>query len=228
MIHRISGKVCVGMKGKIAWLGAVVGLCVMFLAGCGEAKLPDVIKTQTVFISKDGQITLWLVMEFDGENYKLSELTSMAMEEAAEFNEGRAVEKAVSVEKVETLADGSGKVAVTYQFGDWKSCTEFIGNELFYGTNELFYGTVSEAVSEGYGTRAILRNVKDNTLEYFSSMCTEEALKQTSGKYLIVTDVKANVYCPGKVEYISDGAVVNEDGSVNTFGVEGLAYILLK
>ena len=210
------------MKEKIGWLVAVVCLCAIFCTGCGETKKPETVNAQTIYISKEGEITLWLVMDFEGVDYKISELTSMAVREVTQFNEGRAQDALVTVEKIEALPDNSGKAAVTYQFGNWQSCTDFIGNDFFYGTNELFYGMVSEALSMGYGSEAILKNVKDNTL------FTGEQLKQASDQYLIVTDVKANIYCPGKVTYISDGASLNEDGSVNTFEVEGLAYILLK
>lgn len=210
------------MKEKIGWLVAVVCLCAIFCTGCGETKKPETVNAQTIYISKEGEITLWLVMDFEGVDYKISELTSMAVKEVTQFNEGRAQDALVTVEKIEALPDNSGKAAVTYQFGNWQSCTDFIGNDFFYGTNELFYGMVSEALSMGYGSEAILKNVKDNTL------FTGEQLKQASEQYLIVTDVKANIYCPGKVTYISDGASLNEDGSVNTFEVEGLAYILLK
>lgn len=210
------------MKEKIGWLMAVVCLCAVFCTGCGETKKPEAVNAQTIYISKEGEITLWLVMDFEGADYNISELTSMAVKEVTQFNTGRTQEALVTVEKVEALPDNSGRAAVTYQFGSWQSCTDFIGNDLFYGTNELFYGAVSEALSMGYGSEAILKNVKDNTIY------TGEQLKQASDQYLIVTDVKANIYCPGKVTYISDGASINEDGSVNTFEVEGLAYILLK
>jgi len=221
MVKDFTERYKIKMKRKMKML-AVFCLAVYCLAGCGEAKLPETINTQTVFISREGQITLWLVDDFSDSDYKISELTSAAVEEVAQFNAGRDQGAAVAVEKVEELADGSGRVAITYKFGDWKSCTEFIGNDFFFGTNELFYGTAGEAVSMGYGSKVILKNVKNNTLY------TEEQLKQDTDKYLIVTDVKADIYCPGTVAYISDGAVLNEDGSVDTVGVEGLAYILLK
>ena len=37
-----------------------------------------------------------------------------------------------------------------------------------------------------------------------------------------------DIYCPGKVIYISENAAVNEDGSVATAKAEGLVYILIK
>ena len=210
------------MKEKFGWLMALACFCAVFLTGCGEMKMPEDVSEQTVYISKEGQITLWLVTDFKGLDYKISELTSMAVQEVTKFNSGRVQNDVVTLDKVETIPDDSSKVAVIYKFGNWKSCTEFIGNELFYGTNELFYGTVSEAFAADYGSGAILKDVKDH------SLYTEAQLKQAADKSLIVTDVKANVYCPGKVAEISEGWKMNEDGSVNTFEVEGLAYILLK
>ena len=40
--------------------------------------------------------------------------------------------------------------------------------------------------------------------------------------------MKADIYCPGKVVYISEGAAVNGDGSVSSAEAEGLVYILIK
>ena len=71
----------------------------------------------------------------------------------------------------------------------------------FNGVN-FFYGTVGEAVAEGLG--------------------------RATDSYVIVTDVKANIYCPGKVTHISEGVSVNEDGSIDTSGAEGTVYILMK
>lgn len=208
---------------KLGKLAAVLCLCVLFLAGCGEAKLPDVIDTQTISVNGDGKITIWLVGEFEDVDINVTELTAQAVEEVAQFNAEKGTgTDAVAVEKVEELSDSGRKVVVTYKFDGWKNCTDFIGNKLFYGNNELFYGTVEEALGEGYGSQVILKNVKDNTL------LTEGQLKQETEKSMIVTDMKANVYCPGKVTYITDGAVLNEDGSVDTTSVEGLVYILLK
>ena len=43
-------------------------------------------------------------------NYVLSELQAMATQEAAQFNSASGREAAVTVDKVEALEDGSGKV----------------------------------------------------------------------------------------------------------------------
>lgn len=205
--------------GKIA---AVLCLCMLFLTGCGGATVPDTVDTTSVSISREGEITVWLVGDFGSGDYNLSELTAQAVEEVSAFNAANGIEAGISVEKVEALQNNGGKVAVVYKFDGWENCTKFIGDELFYGTNELFYGTVNEAVAKGYGSNIVMKSVRDQTL--FS----EQQLKQETDKRLIVTDIKANIYCPGTVSHISDGAVVNEDGSIDSSGVEGLVYILLK
>lgn len=208
---------------KIGKLMTALMLSVVFLVGCSGTKLPEVIDSPTVSVSEDGQITYWLVGEFDKDYYKVSELSQMAIEEAKTFNEswngkitGTEGEVApVTVANVEEVANGKETVVVTYQFGNWQSFTDF--NE-----NELFYGTIGEAALKGYSVKVTLKSVKDD------STFTEEQMKQATDKYIIITDLKANIYCPGKIAYISEGAVVNGDGSIDTTDVEGLVYIMLK
>lgn len=198
--------------GRIA---AVICLCLIFLTGCGEAKVPDVVDTPSVAVSKEGEVTVWQVGLFDKSDYILSELQSMAVEEAGRFNIAQGKESAVAVEKVEALEDGSGKVVVQYRFDGWVSCTAYL-------KEELFYGTVAESAMWGLGTGISLKSVKDGT------PLSETELGQKSGSYLIVTDMKANVYCPGKVTHISEGAEVNQDGSIDTSGADGRVYILFN
>ena len=201
-----------GMLAVCAFAAAIT------LGGCSGSKLPDTVDTPTVSIREDGQITYWLVGEFDKDYYEITELTEMAAEEAAAFNEERAGESgqaAVSVEKVEALQDESQTVVITYLFDVWESFRDFT-------KGELFYGTVADAAKTGFEAHTALKTVKGDAV-----LSGEEMLKD-SEKQLIVTDVKANIYCPGKVTHLSEGAVLNKDGSVDTSGVEGLVYILMK
>lgn len=208
---------------KLGKLMAAMMLSVVFLVGCSGVQLPEVIDSPTVSVGEDGQITYWLVGEFDKDYYVVSELSQMAIEEAKAFNEswngkitGSEGEIApVTVANVEELANGKGTVVITYQFGNWEAYTDF-------NDTELFYGTVGEAALKGYSAKVTLKSVKDDTT------FTEEQIKQATDKYIIITDLKANIYCPGKIAYISQGAVVNEDGSIDTTAVDGLVYIMLK
>ena len=74
----------------------------------------------------------------------------------------------------------------------------------------------------GFHTDAAMKSVKDG------SVLDAGLQGQSDGDYLLVTDIKADIYCPGKVAYISEGAVVNGDGSISSSEAEGFVYILLE
>lgn len=187
-------------------------LCLLILAGCGTG-VPDTIDTPTVSVGKKGQITLWQVGTFDRDDYILSELQTFAEEEAARFNLSGG-QGAVTVESVEALED-SPLVVVRYEFDGWESCTQFCG-EIF------FVGTVREAGLQGFSTGVALTGVKDGV------PLPEGQMGQWPDRRLVITNMKTRIYCSGSVTHVSGGTVVNKDGSVDTSGVEGLAYILLK
>lgn len=205
------------MKKCRMFAAAAVCALAVLLAGCGQPGEPASVDGTTIVVDKKGGVTYYLVGDFEKEYYSLSELTSMAEEEAAEFGgEGSAGEsRAVTVVKVEPLQSDESKVTVTYGFDNSDSFTGFTGSG-------LFFGTVNEAVSRGYSLDGALKSVKDGT------PMTEEQLKQSGEKLLLITDVKAVIYGPSKVAYLSDGADLREDGSVDTSRTEENVYILLK
>lgn len=190
-------------------------LCAVFLSGCGEAKLPEVIQAPTVAVTKEGDVRVWLLGDFDKSYYSVSELTDMAEDEAVQFNAAKNSQSAVSVESVETVPGAASRVMVSYRFDSCASCEEFLGSQ-------LFYGTVGEALERGFSADVILRSVGGGEL------FTEAQLRQAKDKYLLITDMKANIYCPRAVTHISNDALENQDGSINPSMVEGPVYILLK
>lgn len=202
-----------GKRHQYGKLAAILGLCLLCLAGCGTAKVPEIVESPSVAVGKDGEVSVWQIGAFDKTDYILSELQDMAVREAAQFNSSSGSDAAVTVEKVEAL-EGE-KVVVAYRFDGWESCSAFL-------EENLFFGTVADAVLKGIDRGTAMKSVKDN-----SPLSEDQLLKETD-KSLIITDMKANIYCPGKVTYISEGASVNEDGSVDTSGVEGTACILLQ
>lgn len=199
----------------------LVCLLAVLLAGCGQAGVPEAVDSTTVFLDKNGGMTYYLVEEFDKDYYSLSELSAKAADEADKFNKGAGEKQSVAVDKVETLQENESKVLIVYRFDGYASFNEF-NEKSNKKLNKIFYGTVDEAFSQGYIAKALLRSVKDETVK------TEEQLKQEGTRKLIVTDEKAVFYCPAKVTYISEGAVLNEDGSVDASAAEGTVYILLK
>lgn len=194
-------------------VAAVVCFCFFSLAGCNGTDVPG---ASAVSVGRKGQISAWFVEEFEEDYYSLAELTEMAEREAAVHNAGiRGKKAAVRVEKVELLPGDVGKIGVSYWFDSWESYTDF--NEQI-----LFYGTVGEAVRESFDLGPVLKSVKDGSLS------AGDQLSRATDKYVIITDVKADIYCPREVTHISDGASVNEDGSIDTSGAEGTVYIVMK
>lgn len=205
---------------RISKTGVGILLIVLMMTGCGEAKVPDTIDRPMISIAKSGEVTEYLVGEIDGKDYySISELSSMAAAEAARYNTANqtGTTTPVKLEKVEALAPGTGNVCVVYRYDSAESYTGF--NE-----RSLFYGTVSEAVGQGYSIGISLKSVSGKKEE----ILTADQVKQATDKQLIIAPQGVHVYCPGKVEYISDNAVMAEDGSVDTTAAEDPVYILLK
>lgn len=200
---------------------ALVCLFAVLLAGCGQAGGQEAVESTTIFVDKNGGMTYYLIGEFDKNYYSLAELSAKAADEADKFNKGAGEKQSVAVDKVETLQENDSKVLIVYRFDGYAIFNDF-NEKCNKKLNKIFYGTVDEAFSQGYITKALLRSVKDETVK------TEEQLKQEGTKKLIITDEKAVIYCPAKVTYISDGAVLNEDGSVDASAADGTVYILLK
>lgn len=203
---------------KTVW-GMGILLMVLMMTGCGEVRVPTAIDKPMISIAKSGEITEYLVGEFSAKSYyNISELSSMAAEEAAQYNTANqtGTTTPVKMEKVEALEDGSGRVCIVYQYDSAESYTGF--NE-----GSLFYGTVDEAVSQGYSVDISLKSANSS-----AQTLTADQLRQTTDKQLIIAPQGVYVYCPGKVEYISDNAAMAEDGSVDATMAEEPVYILVK
>ncbi|MCR5755696.1 MAG: hypothetical protein K6G30_12905, partial [Acetatifactor sp.] len=123
------------MDRKVKVLG-MIALSVLMLAGCGGSKIPDVISETSLAVGSDGEITYYLVEDFDKEYYDISELTEMAMDDAATFCEkyDSEVQKAVmAVKKVEFVADNPEKVILTYEYENYKVFEAHTDGVLFFG-----------------------------------------------------------------------------------------------
>lgn len=207
-------------------LAVLVCLLAVTAAGCGRSKVPDLVNATTISVDGNGKITYYFVGDFEREYYSLSELSDMAQGEAAEFNKGEA-EPSVVVDRVETVPeDGTpdsreSRVLIVYQFSGAAGFNQF-NQKVNKGPGTFFYGTVEEAIGLGLVEDVSLKSVKDGSLK------TEEQLGQEGKKKLIITDEKAVIYCPGKVAFLSEGAALNQDGSVDASGAEKTVYILLK
>lgn len=194
------------------------GLCLFLLTGCGGASLPEMIDKTTISVDDKGEVTAYLVETFDKDYYNVSELMSMAVEDAAAYNTAAAKDEKVpvTVDKVEMLETGKD-VRITYKFSDTQAYSEYMGGV-------LFYGTVSEALLAGYNLqKASLCSVKDGTPVTGDWIQTEAA-----GKHILITNQATEIYCPYAVTHISTAVSYNENGSVSNTQSDDIIYILLK
>lgn len=214
---------------KIRRPAAIIVLLAIMFSGCGQADEPKNIRESTLVIDENGRVTAYLVEEFDKNYYNLSELSAMVQEDAANFGGSEAASEKVKIVSVETMEEDSGRVVVTYQFDGTSSYEELI-------KDQLFYGTVAEAIQRGYCDGVTLQSVKDGTL------MTDADLLQRLEEYLVIyypeqvqpEQVKLNpeaeeqgqivIYCPNQVGFVSQGTVVNQDGSISITWVEGSDY----
>ncbi|MBR1700766.1 MAG: hypothetical protein IJ716_02300 [Lachnospiraceae bacterium] len=198
----------------IALLAAFV-----FLSGCDQAaKVPDTVTKNSLIIDKDGSVTAHVVDVFDKDYYKLDDLSVMAQKEVSTYNREHPAEtNPVSLLKIGTVEDGGSAVIVSYAFQNARTYSEYMGDI-------LFYGTVEEAVNAGYAP------AEDQILTAASGdekLAADQLTDQTGGmlsKHIVLLQGATLVYCPYKVSYISDGAKMMEDGSIDTSGVSEDGY----
>lgn len=209
------------MRGKsttAAGLTGIMSLCILLLTGCGQPGAPDEITVPTISVSDKGAVTSYLVSDFDKDYYDIAELSSMVTEEAAQFNSAHKTEEGkdiVSVESVDTTKDGSSKAVVTMKFAELSAYEE-------YNDTTLYYGTIAQAHEAGYDLDVELMSVKDST------SIGKKEIYEMSTRHVLIVNEKVNVICPKKPLYISSGAVLNADGTVDVTQTQGSAYIVFK
>lgn len=188
----------------MAWvlLGATL------VTGCGAPKVPDTIEQTSLIIDKDGGVVSHMVDVFDKAHYSIDELRDMANKEVASYNtvNQAGTTAPITMEKVEAI-QGS-KVLVTYNYDNVETYAA-------YNNSTLFYGTVSEAKAAGYdfaGLNQVLFNSKIDG----SIVSSELDDSKMAEKHVVLLTEKALVYCPYKVAYASESAMIKEDGSVDT------------
>lgn len=209
------------MRGKSTTAACLTGLmclCILLLTGCGQSAAVSAITVPTISVSDKGAVTSYLVSDFDKDYYDITELSSMVSEEAAQFNSAHKTAEgkdSVIVESVETTQDGSAKAVVTMKFADLSAYEE-------YNETKLYYGTIAQAHEAGYDLDVELQSVKD------SAAIGRKEIYEMSTRHILIVNEKVVVICSRKPLYISSGAVLNSDGSVDVTQTEGSAYIIFK
>lgn len=202
--------------GVICCIFSCLMLCIV---GCSRTKVPEEISVPALSVTSKGQVTAWLIEDFDKDYYDLEELRSMVDKEVAEFNKNHTSQEgkdAVTVQSLTESADGSQKVTLVLQFRDTAAYKNYTGTD-------LFYGTVTEAREAGYDLDVQLISTKDGTT------IEQTEIQEKANNHILIVQEKVLIYGPGKPLYISPGAAANEDGSVEVSeGAEDNIYIIMK
>ncbi len=203
------------------------------LCGCGQAKVPEDLIVPAISVTRDGQVTAYIVEDFDKEYYALEELRAMVEEELAVFNEehkeaGGDAAVAISylteysssdiavIQGTEMLSGvSSAKVVLALEFRDIACYRAYFGTD-------LFYGTVAQAQKAGYDLDVELTSVKDGTT------ITKMGIYELGNSHILIAQDDVRIYGPGRAQYITSGAAVNEDGSVEPSDTEDNTYIIMK
>ena len=195
-------------------------LClVTLLGGCGQNKVPQDLSVPAISVTGKGKVTAYIVEDFEKDYYDLAELENLVKDELSKFNESRkgaeAEGAAAMVSLMQTLVKEVPKAVLVLEFQDIACYREYAGKD-------LFYGTVAQAQQAGYDLNVELTSVKDGT-----TIGKSEIFGMGNSHILIVQD-KVRIFAPGKAQYVTSGAAVKDDGSVEPSDTEDNTYIIMK
>lgn len=204
------------MKNR-KWMLPVMILLLCFFAGCGSAKVPEVIEKSTIAISKEGVVSAFIVDSFDKDYYDVNGLKDMAKQEADEYNRPFSLSEKmpVTVKDAAMVATDNTSVVLSYEFDTPATYEDFMQSRLYYDSLEV-------------ATRQrLLDAIKVYTLKDHKEKELNDLL---DGKnyHVVIAEEPVIYYCPEKVVYVSEGLVVEEDGSVNATNAIGTIYIVTK
>lgn len=207
-------------KKRAILLGLLLVLGI--LPGCTEEEAVYVpVTSNTIEALEDGSITGYIVEPFDKEYYDIKELEAMVRTELDAYNEekkeltkgqGRVP---VVVNKVSMAEDGSKKAVVALNFANAAVYQDYMGKE-------LFYGTLAEAMEEGYNVDKKLAEVKGG------KVLTGDKLQKNSEKKIVILEEPIMVRTYQKVQYLSAGTKLTEEGFVDCTLNEEVKYIIMK
>lgn len=199
---------------------AIVGVCMLAMAGCGEEPVEEPIRTSTIVLAADGSFTQCRVGSFDKDYYQLGELEEMVRQEVREYT-GADDGGTVTVEQVGVLEEDRSQVIVALHFADSGVYEDYMAT-VDQQTSELFYGTVQEALARGYDLAGSLLEARRG------AAITAEQLEKSGGKQVLIFEDALQIRCPSKVLYISGNVRLTEAGYVDGTAGEGLKYVVIK
>lgn len=172
-------------------IGLMIILCAGMLTGCGSDLQAD---TNTVYVSKHGEVISIDVEKLDQPYYKEDELKNFVDSAVEEYNMKNGKDS-VEVDEL-TVCDQTAKLRMKYKTTE--DYTAFNGVE-------LYQGKVVQAQADGYDFDTEFVNVTEDD---FPEVSREEVMAQEDLKVVIVK-ADTNVKVDGKILYVTcDGVTV--------------------
>ncbi len=202
-------------------------LALACFAGCGE-DTPDIAEMEdsTIYLTKDGTVTAYLVEEFDRDYYDITELEQMIQLEIEDYlSQAHAGEETVPVQLVDICSprEKNGVVGLG-QETTVAVCMEYASAEHYSAYNGclLFFGTIKEALASGHSILADLTDISGEKL-----LKKEEAQTMVE-KHILILQEEMCVVVPYKVLYVSEGVEVEENTVIFDEEQGGPAYVIMR
>ena len=205
-----------------------MGLCVLIgtlSAGCGS-EIPGIsaVEKSTIYLTKDGTVTEFLVEAFEKDYYDVTELEQMILMEIEDYNsqanagnDGSPVrlitvygpqEKNASLgAKEETTVTVQMEYADAEEYGDFNGCV-------------MYFGTIADAKNAGYPIKADVTDITTG-----EALAKEEAQKMTEN-HVLVLQGNIPIVVPYKVLYVSPDVRV-EGNTVIFDGADGSGAVVI-
>ncbi len=225
-------------SNRLAAIALSLFMSVM-LVGCGS-DTPKISKAEQsgIYLTEEGNVTVFLVETFDKEYYDAAELEQMILAEIEDYNatanaaEGanasgdeKAAEDTAAIQLVDILtpeekttsvsSDDADTITVQMEYASSADYTAFNGKV-------LFFGTIAQAETSGYPVKTDLKSVAgDEVLKKADASAMSE-------NHILVFEESITVHVPFEVLYVSEGVTV--DGKTVVFEeAEGkVATVIMK
>ena len=182
------------------------------IVGCGQQN--DNVTTMT--IDPEGKISYVIYEDFSEDYYDSEELSEMAKREIDEYNSEYISEK-IALEGAEVLEDDDRvRVKLTMTFD---SCSDFSN----FNQESLFYGTVKEAREQGY-------TVSTGLVDSDGEKLPDAYLDDHEDRHIIITNDRAKIVTPYKIEYMSMGTGLNgkKEADISAVTADTVQLLLSK
>lgn len=195
------------MRRRLIFL-LMTACMLLFLAGCGD----PAVRTTTVEVKKNGHVVHTIVEDFAEDYYDLDGLKSTIEEACSVYNDamGSGLVK---------LTDASVENGVLTAVMDYKSASAYAG----FNRQALFLGTVQEASQAGYDLNRTFYSAREDG----KTVGKAELLEQPDAHIVVIREA-VDVRVWGKVLYYSEGASLQEDGTLTVTDGRTLTMVVFK